>query len=76
MPKLKDINASFVNSINDDVVSIFVNLSSIAIENLENLTSEGVDTIVRNNPNLETLSLFGCPSVDEIGNIHFAVSPH
>ena len=65
MSKLKKLNASRVDSMCDDVVSVISNLVFLALEYLKDITNEGVSAIVRNNPNLELLSVAECQFIDD-----------
>ena len=65
MSKLKKLDASRVQSMCDDVVSVLSNMQFLALECLEDITNEGVTTIVRNNPNLELFSVAECRSIDD-----------
>ena len=65
MSKLKKLDASQVQSMCDDVVSVLSNLEFLALEHLEDITDEGVTAIVRNNPNLELFSVAQCRSITD-----------
>ena len=71
MPKLRSISASAVNSMCDNLVSTFSNLTFLSLARLEDITVDGISVIVRNNPNLTTFILSDCKSIDDKGNYYF-----
>ena len=71
MPKLRSFDVSAVNSMCDNLVSAFSNLTLLSLARLEDITADGISVIVCNNPNLETFILSDCKSINDKGNYYF-----
>ena len=65
------IDVSGVEGMCNDLVSIFSNMFRLHLSQIEDITNDGVSTIVSKNPNLAGLTLTGSKSFDDIGKSYF-----